>query len=136
MNATLLTASIGIVVAVASAPLWAGDAASPSAVAMVTQSAARIPAGMLASVSGKHDQRVDHADRRERRDGSPARARASFDSGMQAVSHTTGAGEPGFGWRYFSDRAAHRAVVISPQGEYYLSRGDGLRLAAVTQPAT
>ena len=37
-------------------------------------------------------------------------------------------------------RLARGAIVIVdygfPQGEYYLSRGDGLRLAAVTQPAT
>ena len=45
-----------------------------------------------------------------------------------------GPGEPGYGWRYFSDPAAGRAVVISPQGEYFVSRGKGLTLVAVTQP--
>ncbi|MFO1286681.1 MAG: hypothetical protein U1F49_09155 [Rubrivivax sp.] len=53
---------------------------------------------------------------------------------MQVVPTSTRAGEPGHGWRYFSDPAARRAVVISPQGEYYFSRGKGLRLVAVTQP--
>ena len=53
---------------------------------------------------------------------------------MQVVPTTAGAGQAGEGWRYFSDPAAHRAVVISPQGEYFLSRGKGMRLVAATQP--
>lgn len=57
-----------------------------------------------------------------------------FDHAMQVVPTSTRAGEPGHGWRYFTDPAARRAVVISPQGEYYFSRGKGLRLVAVTQP--
>jgi hypothetical protein len=56
-----------------------------------------------------------------------------YDHGMQVVSNDAGAGEPGHGWRYFSDPAAARAVVISPQGEYFYSRGKGLRLVAATQ---
>lgn len=55
---------------------------------------------------------------------------AGYDHGMQVVSNLAGPGEPGDGWRYFSDPAAARAVVISPQGEYYLNRGKGLRLVA------
>ncbi|MFA6616050.1 MAG: hypothetical protein WCS60_08190 [Hydrogenophaga sp.] len=57
-----------------------------------------------------------------------------FDDGMRAVPTAAGPGEPGDGWLYFSDPAAHRAVVISPQGEYFLSRGHGLRLVATAQP--
>lgn len=57
-----------------------------------------------------------------------------FDHGMQEVPTEAGAGQPGDGWRYFSDPGAHRAVVISPQGEYFFSRGKGMRLVAVTQP--
>lgn len=57
-----------------------------------------------------------------------------FDEGMRVVPTAAGPGEPGDGWRYFSDPAAHRAVVISPQGEYFLSRGHGLRLVATTPP--
>ena len=38
------------------------------------------------------------------------------------------AGEPGHGWQYFSDVRRHRAVVISPDGDYYYSRGKGLEL--------
>lgn len=59
-----------------------------------------------------------------------------FDHGMQEVPTTAGAGQPGDGWRYFSDPQAHRAVVISPQGVYFLSRGQGLRPVAVKQPVS
>jgi hypothetical protein len=55
-----------------------------------------------------------------------------FGRGMQAVTHHAGPGEPGHGWQYFSDPAAHRAVVIGPQGQYYVSRGKGLRPVAAT----
>lgn len=64
----------------------------------------------------------------------PSRAVHGFDHGMQVVPTTAGAGQAGDGWRYFSDPRAHRAVVISPQGDYFLSRGQGLRLVAVTSP--
>lgn len=57
-----------------------------------------------------------------------------FHRGMQAVANRAGRGEPGHGWRYFSDPAAVRAVVISPQGQYYLSRGKGLHRVAPTEP--
>lgn len=66
------------------------------------------------------------------RPGRAAQGQA-FDHGMQPVATTAGAGQAGDGWRYFSDPAAHRAVVISPQGDYFLSRGKGMRLVAVTQ---
>ncbi|MFP5397821.1 MAG: hypothetical protein ACLGIT_05800 [Gammaproteobacteria bacterium] len=46
---------------------------------------------------------------------------------MQTVPHAAAAGEPGHGWQYFSDRGHARAVVISPEGDYYYSRGKGLR---------
>ena len=45
---------------------------------------------------------------------------------MHAVSNQAQAGDPSYGWRYFADPAARRAVVISPQGDYYYSRGKGL----------
>lgn len=64
----------------------------------------------------------------------PVRADLAFDDGMQVVPTTAGPGEAGHGWQYFSDPAAHRAVVISPQGDYFLSRGKGMRRVAVTQP--
>ena len=49
-------------------------------------------------------------------------------SGMQTVATDTQAGQPGHGWRYFSDARKGRAVVISPDGDYYYSGGKGLAL--------
>ena len=64
----------------------------------------------------------------------PSPADRTFDDGMQVVPTTASPGQAGHGWQYFSDPAAHRAVVISPQGAYFLSRGKGMRLVALTQP--
>ncbi|MBS0434727.1 MAG: hypothetical protein JSR75_07520 [Proteobacteria bacterium] len=50
------------------------------------------------------------------------------DSAMQVVAIEAREGEPGHGWQYFSDVRRHRAVVISPGGDYYYSRGKGLEL--------
>lgn len=52
---------------------------------------------------------------------------------MQVVPHDAAANAPGHGWRYFTNPAARRAVVISPQEDYYYSRGDGLRWVAARQ---
>lgn len=57
-----------------------------------------------------------------------------YDRGMKEVPAQAGPGEPGHGWRYFADTEARRAVVISPQGEYFHSSGKGLHLVSVTQP--
>ncbi|WP_341892234.1 hypothetical protein [Variovorax sp. YR752] len=54
-------------------------------------------------------------------------------SGMQVVAVSPKAGEPGHGWQYFTDVRKSRAVVISPNGDYYYSRGHGLQL--VYKPA-
>lgn len=62
----------------------------------------------------------------DRRDGATSNLRQ--DSGMQAVSIGTRLGEPGYGWRYFTDAREGRAVVISPGGDYYYSHGEGLEL--------
>jgi hypothetical protein len=83
------------------------------------------------ATAGEHPRSGRHPD--------DAHAHASrtvqgFDHGMQAVPTRAGAGQAGDGWRYFSDPAAHRAVVISPHGDYFLSRGKGMRQIAVTQP--
>lgn len=59
-----------------------------------------------------------------------------YDRGMKQVPIAAGPGEPGHGWRYFVDAAARRAVVISPQGDYYHSRGKGLYRVAVAQPGS
>ena len=55
------------------------------------------------------------------------------DQGMQVVPHGAAAGALGHGWRYFSDPTTPRAVVISPQGDYYYSRGKGLQWIAAEQ---
>ena len=47
---------------------------------------------------------------------------------MQAVAVATSSGQPGHGWRYFIDARKHRALVISPEGDYVYSRGKGLDL--------
>lgn len=51
---------------------------------------------------------------------------------MQVVANHAAEGTRAYGWRYFSDPQTHRAVVISPEGDYYLSRGKGLRWVAGT----
>jgi hypothetical protein len=57
-------------------------------------------------------------------------------SGIQAVAVSPAAGEPGHGWQYFSDARRARAVVISPSGDYYYSRGHGLQLVHKSNPTT
>jgi len=54
--------------------------------------------------------------------------------GMQAVAVSPQAGEPGHGWQYFTDLRQVSAVVISPNGDYYYSRGHGLRLVYTSAP--
>lgn len=58
---------------------------------------------------------------------------SGFDYGMKAVPHSAAPDAPGYGWRYFSDPVTRRAIVISPSGDYYLSRGKGLRWIAAEQ---
>lgn len=64
---------------------------------------------------------------------SDKRAANGFDYGMRAVPNSAVRDAPGYGWRYFSDPVALRAVVISPQGDYYFSRGKGLHWIAAEQ---
>ena len=53
---------------------------------------------------------------------------------MQVVTNSASPDATGHGWRYFSDPATRRAVVISPQGDYYYSsRGKGLHWVAAEQ---
>lgn len=75
----------------------------------------------------KHDQR------RDRQHVLDQRAAGRFDYGMQVVGHDAAPDAPGHGWRYFSDPSGQRAVVISPQGDYYYSRGKGLHWVAAEQ---
>lgn len=56
-------------------------------------------------------------------------------AGLQAIAVSPRPGEPGHGWQYFSDARKARAVVISPNGDYYYSRGEGLHLVFKAMPA-
>ncbi len=56
-----------------------------------------------------------------------------FDYRMQTVPNEAAGSAPAYGWRYFSDPSEPRAVVISPRGDYYFSRGDGLSWIAAAQ---
>lgn len=113
MKSTLLLASIGLLAAAASATALGADSAA-------AQSSASASARCTNEAQARRDERSDDACAR----------------GMQTVSHAAGPGDAAYGWRYFTDPAEHRAVVISPQGEYYLSRGKDLSLVARTQPGS
>ena len=75
----------------------------------------------------------DHDRRSEREHATDVRGSGGFDHTMQEVENNAQPGTQAHGWRYFTDPAAHRAVVISPDGHYYLSRGKGLRWVAGAQ---
>ena len=95
--------------------------------ASIAMLAAAISTPVLAG-DREHDQRRDH------QQVSDMRTADGFDQGMQPVVHSAASQAPGYGWRYFSDPVARRAVVISPQGDYYYSsRGKGLHWIAAEQ---
>ena len=75
----------------------------------------------------------EHNPQRDRQHTSEKRAAGGFDHGMQTVNHNAAPDAPGYGWRYFTDAGARRAVVISPQGDYYYSSGKGLHWVAAEQ---
>ena len=52
---------------------------------------------------------------------------------LQVVPNSSLPGQASYGWQYFSNPRAAHAVVISPSGEYFLSRGDGPK--QITGPA-
>lgn len=98
--------------------------------------------GMLVAFSGlsslayahEHDRDGDARQRSvHHRSNSMQESAYGGVGGMLAVPATAAPGEPGYAWQYFSDSTAGTAVVISPHGEYFFSRGDGLRLVAVTR---
>lgn len=103
---TPFLSSIALLAAAISTPLWAGADSEPE------------------------QQREQRSERQHTAD---QRAAHGFDYTMQVVSHDAEPAAPGYGWRYFSDPAARRAVVISPQGDYYYSRGKGLHWVAAEQ---
>lgn len=94
-----------------------------------------VPAQASARVAQERcDQQQNRAgdcrrDRRARSGGDRRRYRAD----PVAVVTDSVPQHPAYGWQYFSDPRAVHAVVISPAGEYFLSRGRGMR--QVTGPA-
>ena len=78
--------------------------------------------------AGDHDQRNDRTQASNQR-----AADTWFDYRMKVVANDAAPQAPAYGWRYFSDPTTPRAVVISPQGDYYYSRGKGLRWIAAEQ---
>ena len=75
----------------------------------------------------------DRDNAQDRQKTTKTRSSQWYDHGMQAVANNAAAATPGHGWRYFTDPVASRAVVISPQGDYYYSRGKGLSWIAAEQ---
>lgn len=132
MKSTLVLATIGLLAAAASATPLSGPHAGPVPGDRAHGAATSMPCASdeLAHRHGDRDHRRGHAHGVHDRNGE----KSNHD--MQVVPTSAGPGESAYGWRYFTDPSAHRAVVISPQGEYYYSRGKGLRLVAVTQPAS
>ena len=68
-----------------------------------------------------------------RKSATDTRTKPGVDLGFQEVLHSAPPSAPGNGWRYFTNPAGRRAVVISPQGDYYYSRGNGLHWIAAEQ---
>lgn len=58
--------------------------------------------------------------------GKEVRRNDQIASGMHAIPVAATVGQPGHGWRYFTDAREGRAVVISPSGDYFYSQGQGL----------
>ncbi|HYD74627.1 hypothetical protein [Ramlibacter sp.] len=94
--------------------------------------------GLLAAFAGSPALAGDDdaAKDQDRQRAADTRSGDGARSGMRVVPNPSGPDERSHGWRYFSDPAALRAVVISPQGDYYFSRGKGLRWVAGTPSGT
>ena len=90
--------------------------------------------GIAAALLGNTALAGDHSDRTQRHASRAERIEA-LNAPWQAIPTSAEAGSPGHGWQYFFNPQAARAVVISPDGHYYLSRGKGLRWIAAAQPA-
>jgi hypothetical protein len=88
--------------------------------------------GIAAALLGSAALAGDHSDRTQRHASRAERIEA-LNAPWQAIANPAEAGMPGHGWQYFFNPQAARAVVISPDGHYYLSRGKGLRWIAAAQ---
>ena len=107
--------------------------ASTMRIASIALLSATLSAPVLAA-DNEQDPAQDSAPQQAAEKQAPQRrAGDHFDHRMKPVANGAAANTPGHGWRYFSDPAARRAVVISPQGDYYFSRGKGLRWVAAEQ---
>lgn len=90
-----------------------------------------ISAAVMASLfsapllAGQHDEGDLHDSARRQ---APVAERSLQD--MHTIPTNVSAQEAGHGWQFFSDPATQHAVVISPQGDYYFSRGKGLHWVA------
>ena len=106
MNSTMFHSSIAILALVASTSAFAGERAKHS----------KDPAAPLTSQPAQGQ--------RSSASSGPA---GNVYGGMTPVTNNAHLGQPGDGWKYFSDIAARRAVVISPEGDYFFSKGKGLK---------
>jgi ABC-type Zn2+ transport system substrate-binding protein/surface adhesin len=83
----------------------------------------------------RHEHKHEHARKHPLKHAhghAAAHGDAAGAAALDVVDNAAAAGERAYGWRYFSDPAAQRAVVISPEGDYYYSQGKGLRWVAGT----
>lgn len=101
---------------------------TPPLLATITLLAAVISTPLLSLAADR-----ERKPQREHQLALDKRAADWFDHRMLAVRHDAAPDAPGYGWRYFTDPASRRAVVISPQGDYYYSRGKGLHWIAAEQ---
>jgi len=111
-----------------------------AAVAQASQSQTRAAQGTCgddsqAARADRHDDERRDSDRRcgERQQQSYNGRAHWMKPVLLPVANSSEPGQEAYGWQYFSAARKARAVVISPSGEYFLSRGDGPR--QITGPA-
>lgn len=80
----------------------------------------------------RHDRRsswpkADSGSPAQRQYGASTQVDPYYDHAMRPVVNNALPGTSAWGWHYYSEPAAQRAVVISPAGAYYYSQGDGPR---------
>lgn len=97
--------------------------------ALLASIALMAAATSLPVLAGDHQHHRKH----DRQPVADNRTTNGNNHGMQAVTHSAISDEPGYGWCYFTDPAASRALVIGPQSDYYYSFGTGLRWIASAQ---
>lgn len=103
--------------------------ASGSALAARDHSATDSARHRAANGTCGDDARGDHHDAH----GHHVHERHEARAALRVVPNASLPDQPSYGWQYFSNPRARAAVVISPAGEYFLNRGEGLR--QITGPA-